>query len=43
MGHGCVQVARFFFENDEFANGFESWVEDRADIVDLSTDECKLE
>ena len=37
------RVAKFFFEDDTFANSFETWVEDHAHLIDLGTDECKLE
>ena len=37
------KIAKFFFENDDFANSFEAWVEDHAHLIDLDTEECKLE
>lgn len=39
----AAQVAKFFFEDGDFANSFEDWVNKHAHVVDLDTDECKLE
>ncbi|KAG5179768.1 hypothetical protein JKP88DRAFT_273601 [Tribonema minus] len=38
-----TQVQQFFYENDDFANKFEAFVADNSHIVDLSSEENKLE
>jgi len=37
------EVQQFFFSNNDLASSFESFINERSDVVDLSTDEYKLE
>ena len=36
-------VSTYFFENEDFASSFEKWVDEHSDIVDLESEEYKLE
>jgi hypothetical protein len=36
-------VQQYFFSNEDMASSFESFIYERSDVVDLSTDEYKLE
>ena len=36
-------VVAYFFENEEFTASFEQWVDDHSEIVDLESEEYKLE
>ena len=37
------EVQQYFFSNEDLASSFESFIYERSDVVDLSTDEYKLE